>query len=420
MASSKPDIVNKPARGVSFYTPAQEPPAGTAVDPQPDGKPIPKLFTPLKIRGLTFQNRIMVSPLCQYSAPNGFHTLWHTTHLGGIVQRGPGLTFVEATAVQARGRITPQDSGLWLDEHKTPMRQSVEFAHSQGQKIGIQLAHAGRKASTVAPWLTFGALATEKADGWPDDVVAASDMPFDENHAKPRALSLAEIDQLKADFVSATKRAVDTGFDVIEFHCAHGYLMHNFLSPATNHRTDKYGGSFENRVRLPLEIAEAMREVMPEDMPLFVRVSATDWLEDAADYQGDSWKVSDTAEFASMIAGRGVDLIDISSGGNHPLQKIKAGPGYQAPFAKAVKKAVGDRLLVSAVGSITTGKQAEEIIVGGKGEEDTPLDVIMAGRTFQKDPFQVWTWAEDLNVSIYVPSQIGWAFGGRGTKKVNA
>ncbi|KAI0838545.1 NADPH dehydrogenase [Hypoxylon sp. FL0890] len=409
-------IANKAAKGVPFYTPAQEPPAGTALDPQPDGSPIPKLFTPLKMRGITLQNRIVLSPLCQYSADNGFHTLWHTTHLGGIVQRGPGLTFVEATAVQPRGRITPEDSGLWLDEQIAPLTQHVQFAHSQGQKIGIQIAHAGRKASTVAPWLSQAAVATKDVGGWPDDVVAPSAIPFDKNHAQPRALSLDEIAQLKADFGAAAKRAIKAGFDVLELHCAHGYLLHNFLSPATNHRNDQYGGSFENRVRLVLELVDEFRKVMPESMPLWVRVSATDWLEEAEGYTGESWKVSDTARLAVLLAERGVDVIDVSSGGNHPLQKIKTGPGYQAPFAKAVKRAVGDKLLVATVGSITSGKQAEELLVGGKDDDDTPVDIAMAGRMFQKNPGLVWAWAEELQTAIYLANQIGWGFGGRGTK----
>lgn len=331
----------------------------------------------------------------------------------------PGLTFVEATAVQARGRITPQDSGLWLDEQIEPLRQHVNFAHSQGQKIGIQLAHSGRKGSTVAPWLSPGALATEDVGGWPHDVVGPSAIPYNSNHAQPRALSVSEIQQIKTDFVAAAQRAVKAGFDVVELHCAHGYLLHSFLSPASNHRDDVYGGSFENRVRLVLEIVDALRVVLPETMPLFLRVSATDWLEDAEGYEGDSWKVEDTVRLAQLLVTRGVDVLDVSSGGNHPKQKIAPGPGYQAPFARAVKRAVGDGMFVSTVGSITGGRQAEELLVGGTGanaDADTPLDLVAAGRMFQKNPGLVWTWAEELNTSIYVASQIGWGFGGRGTR----
>ncbi|KAI0887046.1 NADPH dehydrogenase [Annulohypoxylon maeteangense] len=410
-------IPNKPADGVPFFTPAQEPPAGTALNPQPDGSPIPKLFTPLKIRGVTFQNRIIVSPLCQYSAENGLHTLWHTTHLGGIVQRGPGLTIVEATAIQPRGRITPQDSGLWNNTQIGPLRQHVHFAHSQGQKIGIQLAHAGRKASTVAPWLSRGAVATHDVGGWPDDVVAPSAVAYADDHAVPRALSLAEIAEIKVDWRNAARRAVEAGFDVIELHCAHGYLLHSFLSPASNHRTDAYGGSFENRVRLVLELVDELRGVIPETMPLFVRISATDWLEDVEGYEGDSWKLGEAARLAELLADKGVDVIDVSSGGNHPLQKIKPGPGYQAPFAKAIKKAVGDKLLVMTVGSITSGKLAEKLLVGDVTDDSPPLDLVASGRLFQKNPGLVWTWAEELHTSIYIASQIGWGFGGRATKQ---
>ncbi|KAI1385983.1 NADPH dehydrogenase [Hypoxylon trugodes] len=410
-------VPNTPAKGVPFFTPEQNPPSGTALDPQPYGSPIPKLFTPLKIRGLTLQNRIMLSSLCQYSSENGFHTLWHTTHLGGIIQRGPGLSFIEGTAVQARGRITPEDSGLWLDAHMEPMKQHVLFAHSQNQKIGIQLAHAGRKASTVAPFLSPPGLATADVGGWPDDVVAPSAIPYAENYAQPRALSLEEIAQIKADFVAAAKRAVATGFDVVELNAAHGYLLHSFLSPVTNRRIDQYGGSFENRTRLVVEIVDEFRKVLPEDMPLFLRISATDWLNEVEEYEGESWKVSDTVRLAVILADHGVDLIDVSSGGIHSLQKIKRGPGYQAPFAKEVKRAVGDKLLVATVGTITSGRQAEDLLVGGKGEDDTPLDIAAVGRMFQKNPGLVWDWAEELGTAIYLAAQIGWGFGGRGTKQ---
>lgn len=362
------------------------------------------------------QNRIMVSPMCQYSASEGFHTLWHTTHLGGIVQRGPGLTMVEATAVQANGRITPEDSGLWLDAHILPLTKHVDFAHSQGQKIGIQLAHAGRKASTVAPWLSQGAVATKAVGGWPHDVVAPSAEPYNEHHATPRAMTLGEIAQLKEDFVAAAHRAVRAGFDVIELHNAHGYLLHNFVSPASNRRTDHYGGSFENRVRLTLEITEALRSVIPAKMPLFCRISATDWLEGAKGYPGESWTVDDSARLALLLAERGVDLLDVSSGGNHPAQVIKPGPGYQAPLAKAIKKQVGNKLLVATVGTIISGKQAEALLEGRASEDDVALDVVAAGRMFQKNPGLVWAWAEELNTSIYLASQIGWGFGGRAAR----
>jgi len=323
---------------------------------------------------------------------------------------------VEATAVQARGRITPEDSGIWLDAHIAGLQQHVHFAHSQGQKIGIQLAHAGRKASTVAPWLSSGATATKAVGGWPDDCLAPSAIPYNEKFPVPREMSVAEIEELKSDFVAAAKRAVAAGFDVVELHNAHGYLLHEFLSPASNKRTDRYGGSFENRARLTLEVVELLRQTIPEEMPLFVRISATDWLEEVEGLEG--WTVEESAKLAGLLAERGVDLLDVSTGGNHPKQKIKGGPGYQAPFAKKIKKAVGDKMLVSTVGSITGGKQAEELLKGGQsGEDDEPLDAVMAGRSFQKNPGLVWSWAEELGVGIYLANQIGWGFGGRATRK---
>ncbi|KAK3343380.1 hypothetical protein B0T25DRAFT_298804 [Lasiosphaeria hispida] len=416
-SSDKPDdgnIFNDAAEGVPFYTPAQSPSSGTAVTPQPDDKPVPKLFTPLKIRGVELQNRILVSPMCQYSAHEGFHTPWHVTHLGGIIQRGPGLTIVEATAVQARGRITPEDSGIWLDAHISGLKKHVDFAHSQGQKIGIQIGHAGRKASTVAPWLSSGATATKAVGGWPDDVLAPSAIPFSEDYPKPKEMTLDDIEELKSDFVAAARRAVAAGFDVIELHNAHGYLLHSFLSPASNQRADQYGGSFENRVRLTLELVELLRATIPEDMPLFVRLSATDWLDEAEGYEGESWMLDDSIKLAQLLADRGVDLLDVSSGGNHPKQAIKGGPGYQAPFAKKIKKAVGSKMFVGTVGSITSGKQAQELLEGGKDGDDEPLEVALVGRMFQKNPGLVWAWAEELDVTIHLAHQIGWGFGGRG------
>lgn len=217
---SNQNIENEAAKDISYYTPAQQPPAGTASDPQPDGSHPPKLFQPLKLRGVTLQNRIMLSPLCQYSAENGHHTAWHLTHLGGIIQRGPGLTMVEATSVTAKGRITPEDSGLWLDSQMEPLKKTVEFAHSQGQKIGIQLGHAGRKASTVAPWLSSGAVATKEVNGWPDDTYAPSAIPYSEKLPFPKEMTIDDIENVKKAFVASVKRAVACGFDVIEIHNA--------------------------------------------------------------------------------------------------------------------------------------------------------------------------------------------------------
>ncbi|KAL9099401.1 MAG: hypothetical protein Q9163_005099 [Psora crenata] len=395
---------NEPAKGISYFTPAQKPPSGTASDPQPDGSHPPKLFQPLKLRGVTFQNRIMLSPLCQYSAEDGHLTDWHFAHLGGIVSRGPGLSMVEATSVTPEGRITPEDSGLWKDSQMEPMKRIVEFAHSQGQKIGLQVAHAGRKSSTVAPWLRQGDTATEELNGWPDNVYAPSAIAYNNRFPHPKEMTKDDIQNLKDAWVASVKRALACGFDVIEIHNAHGYLLHSFVSPVSNTRTDEYGGSFENRTRLTREIVELTRQTMPRDMPLFLRISATDWLEEEPGM--DSWKVEDTVRLAEVIAPMGVDLLDVSSGGLHPKQKIKGGPGYQAPFAKAVKEKLGDKLAVGTVGTITNGKQANQLLEEG-------LDLAICGRMFQKNPGLVWQFAEDLGVQINVANQIRWGFGGR-------
>ncbi|KAF3769556.1 FMN-linked oxidoreductase [Cryphonectria parasitica EP155] len=404
-----------PAEGVPFFTPAQEPVSGTAVNPQPDGTtPIPKLFTPLQIRGVTFQNRIFLAPLCQYSCLDGFQQPWNTAaHLGGIISRGPGLSIIEATAVQARGRISPEDSGIWLDAHIAGLTQLVQFAHSQGQKIAIQLAHAGRKASTAAPWLSTGEVVGKEVGGWPDDCIAPSAIPFNDKFAHPREMTLQDIEQVTADFVRAAQRAVKAGFDVIEIHAAHGYLLHQFMTPVSNKRTDAYGGSFENRTRLALEVVEGVRAAIPEDMPLFMRISATDWLEEDPQIQ-ESWTVSDSVRLAHLVAERGVDLLDVSSGGAYSGAQIRSPVGssaYQAPLSKEIKKAVGDKLHVSAVGAIKEGNQAEEILTS-----DTPIDVVMAGRTFQRNPGLVWQWADELGISIHLASQIGWGWKGRASR----
>ena len=401
----KPLIVNRAAPGISYFTPAQTPPSGTARHPQSDGHSIPKLFQPLTIRGVTFQNRVFLSPLCQYSAQNGYLTDWHLTHLGGIIQRGPGLAMVEATSVTPEGRITPEDSGLWEDGQMAPLKRIVEFAHSQSQKIGIQLGHAGRKASTVAPWLSLGDTAQKEANGWPTETLAPSAIQFQSTYTHPNALTLEGIQRIKDAFVAAAKRAVEVGFDVIEIHNAHGYLLHEFLSPVSNHRTDQYGGSFENRTRLTRETVEAVRAVIPEDMPLFLRISADDWLKGQDEFP-ESWTIEDTVKLAPTLADLGVDLLDTSSGGIHPSQKIKGGPGYQAPFSIAVKEKTGDSLAVSAVGAITNGPQAQALVEQG-------LDAVFVGRYFQKNPGLVWTFAEELGVEIHTANQISWGFGGR-------
>lgn len=328
----------------------------------------------------------------------------------------PGLVMLEATAVQANGRITPEDSGIWLDAHVDTLRKHVDFAHSQNARIGIQLAHAGRKASTVAPWLGSGA-APADAGGWPNAVVGPSDEPFTADSPRPRAMTLADIARVRRDFAAAVARAVAAGFDVVELHFAHGYLVSSFLSPAVNRRTDGYGGDFDGRARLALEIVDDARAAMPRDMPLFVRISASDWLDTNPDWTGPSWTVDDSVFLAQLLAARGVDVLDVSSGGNHAAQRVVGGPAYQAPFAKRIKAAVGDAMLVSVVGSIKTGDAAQAVLEGGRDADDTPLDLVAAGRMFLKHPGLVWAWADDVGVAIHVAHQIGWGFGGRAAQK---
>jgi len=351
----------------------------------------------------------MLSPLCQYSAEDGHYTMWHHTHIGGIVQRGPGLTCVEATAVTPEGRITPEDVGLWKDSQMEAFRPTVEFVHSQNQKIMIQLGHAGRKASTVAPWLSSGAVAGKDLNGWPDDVLAPSAIPWNEHHAQPKEMTSQDIENFKTAFGAAVRRAVQVGFDIIEIHNAHGYLLHEFLSPVSNQRKDKYGGSFENRIRLTLEVVELTRAIIPTDMPLALRISATDWLEENKDFP-ESWTPEDTAKLAPLLAERGVDFLDVSSGGNHPAQHPHVGPAYQAPFAVKVKEAVGNKMAVGSVGSIESGTLANELL------EKKGLDFAIVGRGFQKNPGLVFAWADELSTAINMPNQIRWGFGGRGKK----
>jgi 2,4-dienoyl-CoA reductase-like NADH-dependent reductase (Old Yellow Enzyme family) len=313
------------------------------------------------------------------------------------------MIIIEATAVVPEGRITPGCVGLWKDSQIAPLKQVVEFVHSQGQKIGIQLAHAGRKASTVAPWLG-GVTATNAVGGWTENVKAPSAIPFAEGDIVPKAMTKEDIQEVKDAWVAATRRAVAAGVDFIEIHNAHGYLLSSFLSPASNKRTDEYGGSFENRIRLSLEIAQLTRDTVGADVPVFLRVSATDWLEKSLPEE-HGWKLEDTVEFAKALAAQGaIDLIDISTGGVHSAQKVAAGPAFQAPFASAVKKAVGDKMLVAAVGMINNGRLAEKIL------NEEGLDVILVGRAFQRDTGLAWAFAKDLDTEIAMAGQIRWGF----------
>ncbi|PSR72183.1 hypothetical protein PHLCEN_2v11940 [Hermanssonia centrifuga] len=406
---------NVPAQNVPYFTPAQIPASGTAV-PDPDGKPIPSLFKPIKIRGLELQNRIVLAPLGQYSGKDGFPTPWHMAHIGGIVSRGPGLSFIEATAVVPEGRITPEDLGIWSDEHIPALAELTTFAHSQNQKIAIQLAHAGRKGSTIAAWLPQNQIATEELGGWPDKVVAPSAIVHSDGFPTPKELTKEGIQGVVQAFADAARRSVQAGFDVVEIHGAHGFLLHSFMSPVSNHRTDEYGGSWENRTRILIEIVDAVRKVVPADMPVFYRISATDFLETSMP-DTESWKVSDTIKLAPLLAAHGVDLLDVSSAGNHPLQSlgpIRTVEAYQSGLSAEIKAAVGDKIIVGAVGGIDNGRLAQRILDEGKA------DVIFVGRQFQRNPGTVWLFAEDLGVRITAAHQIEWAFFGRGVSRAKA
>ncbi|KAG9010797.1 hypothetical protein FRB90_007641 [Tulasnella sp. 427] len=382
---AKPLRANRGVQGVEGYFPASDSPIGSAILPESLGtknENIPLLFTPLKIRDVEFKNRIFVAPMCQYSADDGAATDWHLVHLGGFATRGVAAITVEATGIVPEGRISPEDMGIWDDKHIAPLKRIVNFVHAQGTKIGIQLAHAGRKASTHAPWAQADLLgkfrnndpshvATKEEGGWPENVVGPSAVSFDEKtYPMPRALTLEEIEGLKQKYVEAIERAKAAGFDWIELHFAHGYLMHEFLSPLSNKRTDQYGGSLENRTRFALEVAEIARKVWGESKPLFVRLSATDWdPRGEKNEQGEwiSWGIEQTKWLSAELAKKGVDLIDTSSGGNLVTAKIKVEPGYQVPFAEAIKK---DNKVdgVGAVGLITEPHQAEEILQKGQAD----------------------------------------------------
>lgn len=335
--------------------------------------------------------------MCQYSAEDGKLTPWHLSQIGGWVTRGPGLTMIEGTAILENGRIDPNGTGLWKEEQIASMKAIVDFTHSQSQLIGIQLFHSGRKDSTVAGWLGMGN-ATKEAGGWPDDIIAPSAVPYDKGSFIPREMTLSDIANFRKSWINAVKRSLRAGFDVIEIHAAHGFLLHNFLSPVSNKRTDKYGGSFENRIRLILEIIQDTRATIPSTMPLFLRVSATDWLEET---DIDGWTVEDTAQLSLRAAELGVDFIDVSSGGGHPKQIIKSGPAYQAGFSRHIKNIVKNKALVGAVGSITNGVQANDLLEEG-------LDAIFCGRLFQKNPGLVWSWADDLGyVFMILEREVG-------------
>jgi len=333
------------------------------------------------------RNRIAVSPMCQYSADEGFADDWHLVHLGSRAIGGAGLVLLEASAVSPEGRISEDDLGIWSDDHIPMLERITSFLHEHGAASGIQLAHAGRKASTSAPW-KGGKSIKEQDGGW--KTLAPSALPFHEGDDAPLALDQAGIDKIKSDFKSAAKRALKAGFQIIELHAAHGYLLHQFLSPLSNLRNDEYGGSFENRTRLLLEIISSVQETWPAENPLFVRISATDWVE-------GGWSPEESVLLSGILKVQGVDLIDCSSGGLSPAQKIPVFAGYQVPFSEAVKTQTG--ILTAAVGLITEAKQAEEIIHEGKA------DLVLLARELLRDPYFPLHAAAELGADVKWPVQ---------------
>ena len=350
------------------------------------------LLTPFPLREVVFRNRIAVSPMCQYSSQDGFANDWHLVHLGSRAVGGAALVMTEAAAIEARGRISPQDLGIWKDEHVEFLARIAAFVRQQGAVPGIQLAHAGRKASTRRPWDGVGVI-SETEGGW--RAVAPSPVPFTPGDPPPAELSKAEIRGIVEAFAAAARRALRAGFQVAEIHAAHGYLVHQFLSPLSNQRTDEYGGAFENRIRLAVEVAAAVRAVWPAGLPLFVRISATDWAP-------GGWDIDESVELARRLCAVGVDLIDCSSGGAVPHQKIVLGPGYQVPFAARIRKEAG--VATGAVGMITMPRQAEEILSSGQA------DMVLLAREFLRDPYFPLHAARALGAELKPPAQYLRAF----------
>ncbi len=351
-------------------------------------RPGPRLFEPLAIRGVTLRNRIMVAPMCQYSSVDGYPTDWHLVHLGSRAVGGAGLVMMEATAVEARGRISAHDAGIWDDRQGEAYAPIARFIREHGAVPAIQLAHAGRKASVHRPW-EGGAPLTPEEGAW--ETVAPSALPFDAGWHVPRALTVEEIGAVVDQFRRGAERALAAGFEVVELHGAHGYLLHEFLSPISNGRDDRYGGAFENRVRLVLEVVEAVRAVWPERLPLFVRLSSTDWV-------ADGWDVEQSVELARLLGERGVDLVDCSSGGNVAAARIPMRPGYQVQFAERVRREAG--IMTGAVGLITSAELAEEIVAGERA------DAVLMARNLLWDPYWPLHAAKELGAEIdYWPAQ---------------
>jgi 2,4-dienoyl-CoA reductase-like NADH-dependent reductase (Old Yellow Enzyme family) len=355
--------------------------------PEKSHEMLSKLFSPVKYREIEFRNRIFVSPMCQYSAMDGVPNDWHFVHLGSRAVGGAGLVMAEATAVSQEGQISPNDLGIWNNIQAEAFKKITAFISSQGAIPGIQLAHAGRKASTAAPW--HGGKLVKKAEGgW--ETFAPSPLPFSPDYSLPHELTLSEIEELILKFTDATNRAKNSGFKVIELHMAHGYLLHEFLSPVSNHRQDEYGGDLAGRMKLPLKLAKAVRETFPNDFPVFVRISVTDWVD-------NGWDLPQSIIFAKELKKIGIDLVDCSSGGQVPDAKIPVGIGYQVPFSSAIRKEAG--ISTGAVGLITNAQQAEQIIGTGSA------DVVFMAREMLRDPYWPLHAAHELGVDVPWPVQ---------------
>ncbi len=346
------------------------------------------LFTPFRQRDIEMRNRIAVSPMCQYSCTEGHATDWHLVHLGSRAVGGAGAVMAEAAAILPEGRISPADLGVWQDSHIEPLSRVFRFIKEQGAVPAIQLAHAGRKASTAAPWIGGGPIGPEQ-EGW-TEITAPSPLAFAEGYTVPKALDQAGIDRVISAFSAATKRMLDAGAEIVEIHAAHGYLLHQFLSPLSNRRDDGYGGSFENRIRLVKEVVSAVREVWPERLPLYLRISATDWVD-------GGWDLEQSVALAREVKVHGVDLIDCSSGGAVPDAVIPVGPGFQVPFAERIKHESG--LATGAVGMITEAEQAEQIIADGQA------DLVLMAREFLRHPQWPLHAAVELGASPALPKQ---------------
>ncbi len=382
--SNRSLVPNAPPVDVRIGCPAQVDPSHTI--PEVD------LFSPLRIEGITFRNRVVVSPMCQYCAQDGLADDWHLVHLGSRAVGGAALVFVEATAVTPEGRISPGDMGIWGDQHIEPLARIARFLERQGAVPGIQLAHAGRKASCAPPWTGGARLIGPQQGAW--DVVAPSPIPFREGEPTPIELDRKGIDAIVDAFVAATRRALEAGFRIIELHMAHGYLLHEFLSPLSNHRTDEFGGPLENRIKVPLRVAEAVNAEIPPDSPLFVRISATDWVE-------GGWDLAQSVELGHAFCKAGVELIDVSSGALVPHAQIPAAKGFQVPFAATIRRETG--VGTGAVGMISDVHHANEIVTSGAA------DLVFVGREMLRDPYWAIHAAHDLRKEAPWPIQYGYA-----------